>query len=172
MEYYDLIRTRESIRSYDPARPVEPEKLNRILEAGRIALSAANRQPWEFRLISSGPVLEKMRACYHREWYKNAPHILVVVGKKDEAWVRAADGYNSVETDSAIAMTHMILAAENEGVGACWIAAFDAAKLREALNLQENQVVFGIATLGYPLPGFSKKGEKIRKPFQEVVRYL
>jgi nitroreductase len=172
MEYYDLIRIRESIRSYDPVRPVEPEKLNRILEAGRIALSAANRQPWEFRLISSAPMLEKIKECYHREWYKNAPHILVVVGKKDEAWVRAADGYNSVETDTAIAMTHMILAAENEGVGACWIAAFDAAKLRKALDLKDNQIVFGITPLGYPLPGFSKKGEKIRKAFNDVVKYL
>jgi len=172
MEYYDLIRTRESIRSYDPARPVEPEKLTRILEAGRISSSAANRQPREFWLISSAPMLETIRECYHRDWYKNAPHILAVVGKKDEAWVRTADGYNSVETDTAIALTHIILAAENEGVGACWIAAFDEVKLRKALDLKENEVVFGITPLGYPVPGFSKKGEKIRKAFQDVVKYL
>ena len=172
MEYSELIRTRESIRNYDHGKPVEPEKLNRILEAGRIALSAANRQPWEFWLVSSDQMLLKIRDCYHRDWYKNAPHVLVVVGKKDEAWVRGSDGYNSVETDTAIAMTHMILAAENEGVGACWIAAFNPVELIEALDLQENQVVFGIATLGYPQPGFCKKGEKIRKEFREVVRYL
>ena len=172
MEYNDLIRTRESIRSYDPARPVEPEKLNRILEAGRIALSAANRQPWEFWLISSAPMLQKIRECYHRSWYKDAPHILVVVGKKDEAWVRGTDGYNSIETDTAIAMTHIILASENEGVGACWIAAFDPAILRKALELKENQVVYGITPLGYPRHGFSKRGEKDRKEFKDIVKYL
>jgi nitroreductase len=172
MEYNNLIRSRESIRSYNHEKPVEKEKLNRILEAGRIAPSANNRQPWEFWLISSAPILEKIRACYHREWYKNAPHVLVVVGNKDEAWVRGADGYNSVETDTAIAMTHIILAAENEGIGACWIAAFDSAKLRSTLDLKENQMVFGITPLGYPQTGFSKKGEKIRKAFQDVVKYL
>ncbi|MBN1414943.1 MAG: nitroreductase family protein [Bacteroidales bacterium] len=172
MEYYDLIRTRESIRNYDPGIQVAPEKLNRILEAGRIALSAANRQPWEFWLISSVPMLQKIRECYHRDWYKSAPHILVVVGKKDEAWVRSTDGYNSVETDTAIAMTHIILAAENEGVGACWIAAFDPGKLRHALNLREDQVVFGITPLGHPMSDFRKKGEKVRKDFKDVVRFL
>jgi len=172
MEYTELIASRESIRNYDPLRPVEKDKLKRILEAGRIALSAANRQPWEFWLISSPPVLEKVRECYHRDWYKNAPHILVVIGKKDEAWVRNADGYNSVETDSAIAMTHLILAAENEGLGTCWIANFDVEKLRKTLDLKGNQIVFGITPLGYTPVGFQKAGKKIRKEFNEVVRFL
>jgi nitroreductase len=172
MEYSELIKVRESIRNYDPQKPVEPEKLNRILEAGRIAMSAANRQPWEFWLISSVPMLQKIRECYHRSWYKNAPHVLVVVGKKDEAWVRGTDGYNAVETDTAIAMTHIILAAENEGVGTCWIANFDTVKLRNSLDLNENQVVFGITPLGYSQPGFSKEGKKTRKEFKDVIKFL
>jgi len=69
-------------------------------------------------------------------------------------------------------MTHIILAAENEGIGACWIAAFDAVKLRKVLDLNENQVVFGITPLGYPQSGFEKKGEKSRKSLEEVVKYL
>jgi nitroreductase len=172
MEYYDLIRTRESIRDYDPLRPVPDEVLERILEAGRLALSAANRQPWEFWMISSAPMLEQVRKCYHRPWYKDAPHVLVVVGKKDEAWVRSYDSYNSIETDTAIAMTHLILAAENEGVGACWIAAFDPHILRSVLSLNENQMVFGITPLGYPRAGFQKKSEKIRKSREMVVRVI
>jgi nitroreductase len=86
--------------------------------------------------------------------------------------VHNGNGHNAIETDTAIAMTHLILAAENEGVGTCWIANFDMDILRKALGLKENQVVFGITPLGYPLPGFVKKGEKSRKPFEEVVRYL
>ncbi|HOO98474.1 MAG TPA: nitroreductase family protein [Bacteroidales bacterium] len=172
MEYYDLIRTRESLRSYDPDRPVSREILERIIEAGRLAPSAANRQPWRFVVISSEPMLHKVRACYHREWFKEAPHILVVIGLKDQAWTRNYDGYNSVETDVAIAMTHLVLAAQNEGVGTCWIAAFDPGQLREALGLRKDQVVFGITPLGYPKPGYQKSTLKNRKPKDEIAEYL
>jgi nitroreductase len=171
MEYYDLIRNRESIRDYDPARPVPLPVLERILEAGRIAPSACNNQPWKFLVIRSPEMLEKIRACYHREWYKKAPQILVVLGLKDKAWVRGFDGYNSIETDLAIVMTHLILAAENEGVGTCWIEAYDPKILRDALALDENQVVYGITPLGYPGKDFKKKGVKNRKSLDEVVEY-
>ncbi len=172
MEFNELIRSRESIRSYDPSKPVPEETLRKILEAGRLALSAANRQPWKFLVISSPGMLAKVRGCYGREWFHDAPHVVAVVGLKDQAWVRSFDGYNAVETDAAIAMTHIILAAENEGVGACWIANYDPAKLREALGLSGNEEIFGITPLGYPRKDFSKSGIKKRKPFKEVVEIL
>jgi nitroreductase len=172
MEYYDLIKSRESIRNYDPNSLVPKEILNNIFEAGRIAPSARNLQPWEFWLIGSPVMLEKVKACYPRDWYKDAPQILVVVGQKNQAWNRSYDGYNSIETDLAIVMTHLILAAENEGVGTCWIEAYDPVILRQALDLKENQVVFGITPLGYPRQGFVKKGDKVRKSLKEIVRYL
>lgn len=172
MEYYELIRNRESIRNYDPDRKVPQDVLERILDAGRLAPSACNLQPWEFLVIRSPEVLAKVRACYHREWYKEAPVILVVLGLKDKAWVRSFDGYNSIETDLSIVMTHLILAAENEGVGTCWIEAYDPAILRKALDLNENQVVYSITPLGYPQKGFTKKGTKNRKALEEIVTYL
>jgi len=172
MEYNDLIRTRESIRDYDPQRPVSKEVLEKILNAGRMAPSACNNQPWEFLLIQSPEMLDKVRVCYHRSWFKDAPHILVVLGLKDKAWVRGFDGYNSVETDMAIVMTHLLLAAENEGVGACYIEAYDPAILRKALELDDNQVVYGITPLGYQRQGFTKKGNKSRKLLKEIVKYL
>jgi nitroreductase len=172
MDYYKLVMTRESIRDYDPDRPVKKEVLEKILDAGRMAPSACNYQPWQFLVIESPAMLEKVRACYHRQWYKDAPQILVVLGLKDKAWVRGFDGYNSIETDLAIVMTHLILAAENEGVGTCWIEAYDPAILASALDLQEGQVVFGITPLGYPRSGFVKKGIKNRKTLEEIVRYL
>lgn len=172
MEYYDLIKTRESIRNYDPSRPVPQEILMRILEAGRLAPSACNIQPWKFIVVSSAPMLEKVRACYHREWYKEAPHILIVVGEKDKAWIRKDDGYNSIETDLAIALTHLILAAENEGVGTCWIEAYNPSMLREALSLTENQVVFGITPLGYQKDGFRKAGIKKRKAPEDIILFI
>ena len=172
MEFTDLICKRISLRNYDPDRPVPKETIEKILDAGRMAPSAVNFQPWKFLVVSSPAMLEKVRACYHREWYKKAPHVLIVTGFKDQAWTRKFDGHNSIETDAAIAMTHLILAAENEGVGTCWIENYDPQMLREALNINDNQMVFGITPLGYPEPGYSKNTEKKRKPLSDIVKYL
>lgn len=172
MEFTELINSRESIRNYDPSRPVPEEVLKRILDAGRIAPSACNLQPWKFLLVSSPAMLEKVRECYNRDWFRDAPHVVAVVGLNDRSWVRSFDKYRSVETDAAIAMTHIILAAENEGVGTCWIAHFDPAKLRKALGITADQEIYGITPLGYQRPGFRKSGEKKRKDFSEVVEIL
>lgn len=172
MEYYELIRSRESIRNYDSDRPVSKETLAKILDAGRLAPSACNYQPWKFLLISSADMLAEVKASYPREWFRDAPHVLVVVGFQNTAWVRSYDGYNSIETDLAIAMTHIILAAENEGVGTCWIEAYNPIILREALNLADGQVIFGITPLGYPKEGFKKTLGKNRKPLKDIVEFL
>jgi len=172
MEYYDLIRTRESVRNYDPEKPLPDDILGRILEAGRLAPSACNNQPWRFLVISSPEMLAKVRDCYDREWFKQAPHILVIAGMKDKAWVRGFDGYNSIETDLAIAMTHILLAAENEGVGGCWIENYNPQLLRDALKIPDNQVIYGITPLGYQKEGFRKTANKKRKPIGEIVEYL
>ena len=172
MEYSDLILSRESIRNYDPGRPVSKEILEKILNAGRLAPSACNLQPFKFLVISSSNVLEKVRASYNKVWFKEAPHILVIVGLRDQAWKRSYDGYNSIETDVAIAMTHIILAAENEGVGTCWIEAYNPAILKEALNIKDRQVIFRITPLGYPKPGFKKSMNKQRKSLGDIVEFV
>jgi nitroreductase len=170
LDFKKVIYERESVRDYDPNKSVDKETLDQILEAGRMAPSANNRQPWLFLLISSPENLKRIKECYDKEWYKNALHVLVVVGDKSAAWVRQ-DGYNAIETDLTIAMDHLILAAGNLGVGTCWIANFDDNKLRETLQLNEDQVVFALTPLGYPHNGYQKR-KKIRKPIEEVVRYM
>lgn len=172
MEFYRLIKQRESVRSYDLQKKVPIEILHRILDAGRIAPSAHNRQPWTFVVVSSDEMLKKVRPCYQREWFQNAPQILVIVGDKSKAWVRQKDGINSIETDLAIAMDHIILAAENEGVGTCWILAYDYEILAKAIGLKENETIFSITPLGYPEEGYQRRNNKIRKPLDEVVRYI
>ncbi|MCK4715326.1 MAG: nitroreductase family protein [Candidatus Marinimicrobia bacterium] len=169
MEFRELIKTRESVRNYDSKKSIPRDVLNRILEAGRLAPSAANRQPWKFLLISSTEMLNKVRMCYKGEWFRKAPHILVVMGNRDDAWVRRYDGYNSIETDLTIAMDHLILAAANEGVGSCWIAAFDPVILRKSLDLKENEVVFAITPLGYPEDSYQAGQVKNRRDISEVV---
>jgi nitroreductase len=171
MDFTRLINGRESIRSYDPTRPVDRAVLEHILEAGRIAPSAANRQPWRFLVVSSREMLSQVRRCYQKQWFMDAPQILVLVGRTGEAWTRQ-DGWNSIETDLAIAMDHMVLAAENEGVAPCWVANFDPAVLRSALSLTSEDRVYAVTPLGYPRPGFAKKGQRQRKSLTDVVRYL
>ncbi len=171
MDFTKVITGRESIRSYDPTRPVDKAVLERILDAGRIAPSAANRQPWRFVVVSSRETLSQLRRCYQKQWFHDAPHVLVVVGRTGEAWTRQ-DGWNSIETDLAIVMDHLILAAENEGVATCWIGAYDPAVLRSTLSLTSDERVYAITPLGYPRPGFTKKGQKQRKTLQDVVKYL
>lgn len=172
IDFQKLIENRESIRNYDPEKLVPEETLKRILNAGRLAPSAANYQPWQFLLISSKKMLEKVSQSYQRKWLSDAPHILVVKGFIELAWVRNSDNYNSLETDLTIAMDHMILAAESEGVSTCWIAAFIPEVLSNALELNSNEQVFAITPLGYPKEGYKKKGQKDRKPFDDVVKFI
>lgn len=172
MDYFELINNRESIRDYNPNTKVNKNTLLKIIDAGRIAPSASNKQPWKFLIISSDEMLNKVRLCYHSDWFKNAPHILVVVGNKSNSWIRKTDNYNSIETDLTISMDYMILAAEALGVGTCWISAFDNEILRKSLQLTKNEIVYSITPLGYPNKGFQKKAVKTRKTLEEVVKFL
>jgi len=171
-DFITLVRDRESIRDYDPDHPLEREVIRRILEAGRLAPSAANRQPWKFLVVSSPGMLAKVREAYEKSWFAEAPHVLVVTGRRGEAWTRKKDGYNSLETDLTIAMDHMILAAESEGVATCWIANFDPDLLRQALALEPDETVYAVTPLGYPPRGFTKKRDKKRKSLEEAAEFL
>jgi nitroreductase len=80
--FLDLAESRKSVRGYDAHRPVPPEILDRVLDAGRLAPSAKNLQPWRFLLVSSPEMLARVRPCYERDWFQQAPHILVVTGNR------------------------------------------------------------------------------------------
>lgn len=172
MEYFDLISNRESVRDYNSDKKIEKSILIKIANAGRLAPSASNRQPWKFLIVSSDEMLLKVGLCYPRDWFRNAPHILIAVGDKNSSWIRQADNYNFLETDLAIAMDHMILAAEAEGVGTCWISAFDNKLLRKALQLTDNEVIYSITPLGYQNEGYQKSRKKIRKEIDEVIQFI
>jgi len=171
MEYSELIHRRESVRDYDAGRPVARPVLQRILEAGRAAPSACNLQPWRLIVVESEPHLSAVKAAYPRDWIQGARHILAVAGSLESCWKRSFDGYLSLETDLAIVMDHIILAAANEGVGSCWIAAFDPALLRKALDLNEDERVYAITPLGYPRPGWINPRAKTRKALDEIVEF-
>ena len=123
-------------------------------------------------MVQSDEALAKVRPCYGRPWFHDAPLVLAVAGFRDQAWVRECDGTNALETDLAIAMTHLILAADDEGVATCWIANYDPRILRAALGLRAGQEIFAITPLGYPRADFVRKSVKTRKALEEIVRYL
>ncbi len=166
MDFYEVVRKRSSIRKYQD-RPVEEGKLQRILEAARLAPSAANRQPWHFIVVKDPKVKEKLKAAYGREWFYTAPVIVCACGDPSAAWVRA-DGVSYLDVDVAIAMEHLILAAAAEGLGTCWIGAFDEQAAKRALGVPEHIKVVAMTPLGYPA---EEKGEKRRKSLEEIVHY-
>lgn len=169
MEFTNVIKKRKSTRGY-LKKEVPRDVLNKIAEAGVMAPSACNNQPWHFLIISQPELKEKIHCSYNREWFKSAPHILVVKGNKSSAWIRE-DGYNSLETDLAIAMDHMILAAEDLGVQSCWVGNFNKEILYKALSLSEEEEIFAMTPLGYNSSPEDEK-EKKRKDFHKVVTFI
>jgi nitroreductase len=166
MKFQELIQKRYSVRAYKPD-PVEDEKLARILEAVRLAPTACNRQPFRVVVVRTKGREEELRRIYGREWFTQAPLVLAVCALPAEAWVRRFDGWNAAEVDATIAMTHLVLAAAEEGLGTCWIAAFDPKAAREVLGLPGDVVPTAFTPLGYPADSLPPKK---RRPLDELVR--
>lgn len=166
MDFQNLIRNRYSVRSYK-MDPVDEGRLTRILEAARLAPTAANRQPFRIMVIPTKGREEQLKRIYGRDWFAQAPLILAVCTVPGESWVRKYDNWNSAEVDAAIAMTHIVLAAAEEGLGTCWIAAFDPKAAREVLDLPPEIVPSAFTPLGYPA---NVPPEKKRRPLTELVR--
>jgi len=167
MEFTELIQKRYSCRAYKPDS-VEEEKLNRVLEAARLAPTAANRQPFEIIVIPTAGRKDELLKIYPRDWLVQAPLVLGVCGIPAQAWVRR-DGKNYVDVDAAIAMDHLILAAADLGLGTCWIGAFDATAAKTILRLSEGVEPIAFTPLGYPADSIRSKS---RKPLAELVRFL
>lgn len=171
MDYYELIKNRRSIRSYDKGKKIPEAVLERILEAGRLTPTAANRQPARMILIKDEEMLAKIVPCYSRGWFADAPAVLILLGKRADAWTRIKDGFNSLEIDCAIMMDHMILAAEYEGLATCWIAAFNPLPLRDELEIEDDEFICCLTPLGYTPEGFQKPTMPKRKDLNEMVSY-
>ena len=166
MDTLELIARRYSVRAYRPD-PVEEDKLARILEAARLAPTAANRQPFRLVVLPTEGRREELRRIYHRAWFVEAPLIIGIVGVPSEAWVRR-DGQSYCWVDAAIAFDHLVLAAAEQGLGTCWIANFDPEAARQVLGLPAEVEPICFTPLGYPA---SAPGPKERRPLSELIRY-
>jgi nitroreductase len=167
MQFFDVIRQRYSVRAYKPDA-VEDEKLQAILEAARLAPTAANRQPFRVIVVHTAGRKEELKHIYKGEWFSDAPLVVCVAIVTAEGWTRRDDGKNYLYVDAAIVMDHIVLAATALGLGTCWIAAFDPIGAREVLGLPEGVEPILFTPLGYPA---DRPRVKNRKPAAELVYY-
>ena len=167
MEYSELITERYSVRAYR-SDPVEDAKLQTVLEAARLAPTAANRQPFQLIVLHTAGRKEEIGKIYRRPWFVQAPLVIAVCTISSQAWVRESDRFNAHLIDAAIVADHLILAAANLGLGTCWIAAFNVEAAHSVLQLPEKVEPVIFTPLGYPA---DQPGPKIRKHLDELVRY-
>jgi len=167
MEVFDAIQRRKSVRVYD-RRPIPDDVLMKILEAGRIAPSASNIQPWHFIVVRDQKRREALSTGRYAGFLKDSPVVIVGCGNK-----RSSPKWNTI--DVTIALENMVLAATGEGVGTCWIGSFDEDSVKRAINAPPDCNIVAMLAVGYPRDGLDLVSKVIaarkRKSFNEVVSF-
>lgn len=170
MEFYEVIKERYACKKFD-GRPVEQEKLDAILEAGRFAPTAKNLQEQRIYVVQSKGCLaqiDKATPCRY-----GASTVLVVAFDKNNVFTYPGEKRNSGMEDAAIVATHMMLAFRDEGVDSCWINFFDPEIMAKELGLPENEEVLMLLDLGYAAEGTKPLAmHSQRKEISETVTYM
>lgn len=169
MEFKDVIQNRYSCKKYSD-RPLEPEKLEAILKAGRLAPTAKNLQEQRIYVLRSTEALSKVDAVTPCRY--GAGTVLAVAFDRNTVFTYPGGKRDSGVEDATIVATHMILAAADAGVDSCWINFFDPDQLAASLDLPENEEVLMLMDLGYAAEGAGPlPNHENRKPLEETVRY-
>jgi nitroreductase len=167
MDVFEAINKRRSVRTYLD-KPIEEEKLNTVLEAGRLAPSASNRQEWRFVIVRDGEVRRKLgEAANEQSFVGTAPVVIAACAVTDEHVMSC--GQLCYPIDVAIALDHISLTAVEQGLGTCWIGAFNEGKVKEILGIPEKVRVVELMPIGYPAIRTVK--EKDRLPFNKIVKH-
>jgi nitroreductase len=174
MDFIDVISARKSVRGYAD-KPVEEEKLLKVLEAARLAPSWANKQCCKYIVVKDKTKIKELSGSFG--WLKQAPVVVVACADPKDSGDR--NGMKYFLVDVGIAMQQLVLTATNLDLGTCWIGAFDEAKVKKALQVPENIKVVAMTPLGYPAEkeGVGSKliktaiGSAKRKPLKEIVHY-
>jgi nitroreductase len=164
MDFQDLVAGRYSVRAYQPD-PVSHADLVKILEAARLAPTAANRQPVRVLAIPTAGREEALGRIYHRPWFVAAPMVIGVCAVPAEGWVRK-DGRNHADIDAAIVMDHIVMQATDLGLGTCWVCNFDVAAAREVLHLPEGVEPIAFTPLGRPA---DDARAKVRRELRDLL---
>jgi nitroreductase len=166
MDLYEAIRTRFSCRSYAD-KPVEEDKLHRILEAARLAPSACNGQPWKFVVIrDAGRRQALAEIANNQQFIAQAGVVIAIVGTNPGRIMSCQVPSDPV--DCAIAIEHLALAATAEGLATCWIGAFDQDRCKAFLGVPDEYKIVELLPMGYPA---GEATPRDRKSLDEVVCY-
>lgn len=171
MEFSALIKERYSCRKFEE-KEVEQSKIEKILEAARLAPTACNFQPQRILVLTDK---EKIKALDDEKCTRftfNAPVIFVVCINREKAWTRKYDGINSAETDAAIAMTHMMLQAQELGLGTTWVMSLNPIKAREILEIPSELEIISFMPTGYPAADAKPAEHHFKKiDIDELAKY-
>jgi nitroreductase len=166
MSVLEVMKKRCSIRKFED-RPIERDVMLKVLEAGRIAPSACNKQPWHFIVVQDQALKERIGG----KWEAKAPAIIVICGDHQKSW-RRQDGKDHCDIDVAIAVDHMTLAATDLGLGTCWVCWFDAFRCAQELKLPDQIEPMVLLPIGYPAETSDpERHSKARKPLDEIVSW-
>jgi nitroreductase len=176
---FDIIKDRYSVRDYDE-KPIEKEKLDIILESGRLAPSSSNSQPWHFYIVSDKEKIAEIGGkmplgtqVVINSFIEKAPVVIVATAGSIDLLHKAMSFVINKRwhyLDVAIALEHMVLTAWELGIGSCWIGWFDEKKIKKVLNIPKNEEVVAMLTLGYTKQGISH--HKSRKSVSEVFKFI
>ncbi len=169
MSFLELAERRYSVRKYS-AKKVEQEKLLTILEAGRIAPTACNKQPVKLIVVQEKTGLEKIRKGTN---IYEAPLAIIVCGEYNTAWIRSYDNKNFADIDTTIVTDHMMLQAAELGLGSVWIGYFNPRIIKQEFNLPDNVIPVNILAIGYADGPASSpdRHKQERKSLEDIVIY-
>ena len=162
MSLLDVILSRRSIRKYEN-KEIPQEILQQILEAGRQAPSAVNRQPIRFVVVKDHEIMKKLCDNLISRFVKDAP--VAIVGCAD---VKSLLTGKWAVVDATIAMQNMVIAAWTLGIGSCWIGSCNEEKVKELLKIPDKWKVVALVTLGYPA---EQPKSKKKKSFEDLFRF-
>jgi len=169
-DFMTLARERYSVRKLK-SDPIPEEAIAAIVEAGRIAPTAANRQPQRIFVLKSQEALDKLKLCTRSHF--NCPLAFIIAFDKNECWVRPFDGKGSGDIDASIVTTHMMLAAWDLGIGSTWVMFYEPDKVQANFDIPENLETTAILVMGYAADDAEPaKGHLEKKPEAETVQVL
>ncbi|WP_329905419.1 nitroreductase family protein [Porphyromonas pogonae] len=166
--YQEILLRRRSIRAFTDKK-IGDEIVTSLLEAGQCAPSACNKQPWRFLVVQKPKGRALIQQCYDKEWFTTAQLYIIVIGDHEEAWSRPSG--DSVDIDTSIATTQMMLQAHDLGLASTWVCAFDQDLCKRLFHIPEHQEPISILAVGFPDPDYTSKAAYKRKPLSDIVIY-
>jgi nitroreductase len=168
MSVLDVMRARRSVRSYK-SEPIPEEKIRKVMEAARLAPSGKNLQPWKFILVKDEETRRKLAEASRQQLFMaGAPLIVVACGYPGRSYQRQGNYMQSWPIDVGIALEHLMLQAQEEGLGTCWIGAFDETRVKSILGVPEGVKVLALTPLGFPDEAPADRG---RLALDKIVCY-